>query len=64
MTPEPDHLPTRKAKGVSSRGKPSGTTNNYFCPLNNLYRTKIETEPMAKDAKTKRPVKKISSASM
>jgi len=27
-TPMPSQVPTRKASGVSSRGKPSGKTNN------------------------------------
>jgi hypothetical protein len=64
MRPDPDHLPTKKAKGVSSRGNPSGNTNNYFWPLKSRYKTKADIDPIAREARTNRPVKKISSASM
>ena len=60
MTPVPSHLPTRKAKGVSSRGRSSGRTNNYFWPLNSLYKTTPEIDAIARAARTRRPVKKIS----
>jgi hypothetical protein len=60
MIPVPSQEPTKKARGVSSIGKPSGSSNNYFCPLKSLYRTRIETPAIASEARTSRPVKNTS----